>query len=37
MTVVTGDPGQLVLTAPEVKLLGFLLMTGQTGLRPHLG
>ena len=37
MTVVTGDPGQLMLTPPEVKLLGFFLVTGETGLRARLG
>ena len=32
MTVVTGDSGQLMLATPELKLLGFLLVTGETDL-----
>src|SRR5215470_14817808 len=36
MTVVTGNPRQLMLTAPELKQLGFLLVTGEAGLRPGL-
>src|SRR5712691_3722411 len=37
MTVVAGNPGQLVLATPELKLLGCLLVTGETDLRPSLG
>ena len=37
MTVITGDPGELMLAAPELKLLGFLLVTGETDLGSGLG
>jgi len=37
MTVVTGDTSQLMLAPPELKLLGFLLVTGETDLRSGLG
>jgi hypothetical protein len=37
MTVVTGDPGQLMLTAPELKLLRFFLVTGEAGRSTRLG
>jgi len=37
MTVVAGDPSQLMLATPELKLLGFLLVTGETGLGAGLG
>ena len=37
MTIVTGDPSELMLAAPELKLLGFLLMTGETDLGSGLG
>jgi len=37
MAVVTGDPGELMLAAPELKLLGFLLVTGETDLGSGLG
>ena len=32
MTVVTGDTGELMLATPELKLLGVLLVTGETDL-----
>ena len=37
MTVVAGDPSQLMLATPGLKLLGFLLVTGETGLGAGLG
>ncbi len=37
MTVVTGDSGKLMLATPELKLLGFLLVTGETDLGSGLG
>jgi hypothetical protein len=37
MTVIAGGPGQLMLATPELKLLGFLLMTGETNLGSGLG
>jgi hypothetical protein len=37
MTVITGDSGKLMLAAPELKLLGFLLVTGETDLGSGLG
>jgi hypothetical protein len=37
MAVVTGDSGELMLAAPELKLLGFLLVTGETDLGSGLG
>jgi hypothetical protein len=37
MTVATGDTGQLMLATPELKLLGFLLVTGETDLGSGLG
>ncbi len=37
MAVVTGDPGELMLAAPKLKLLGFLLVTGETDLGSGLG
>lgn len=36
MTVITGDAGQLMLATPELKLLGFFLVTGETGLGSGL-
>jgi len=37
MTVITGDSGKLMLAAPELKPLGFLLVTGETDLSSGLG
>jgi hypothetical protein len=37
MTVITGDSGKLMLATPELKLLGFLLVTGETNLGSGLG
>jgi len=37
MTVITGNPGELMLATPELKLLGFLLVTGETDLGSGLG
>jgi len=37
MTVVTGDTSQLMLATPELKLLRFLLVTGETDLGSGLG
>jgi hypothetical protein len=37
MAIVTGNPGELMLAAPELKLLGFLLVTGETDLGSGLG
>ena len=37
MTIVTGDPGQLMLAPPELKLLHFFLVTTETGRRARLG
>ena len=37
MTIVTGDPGQLMLAPPELKLLPFFLVTAETGARACLG
>jgi hypothetical protein len=37
MAVVTGNPCQLMLAAPELKQLGVLLVTGEADLRPSLG
>src|SRR5262249_27902278 len=37
MTVVTGDPGQLMLTPPELKPLRVFLVAGETGRGARLG
>ena len=37
MTIVTGDPGQLMLAPAELKLLHFFLVTAETGARACLG
>ncbi len=37
MTIVTGDPGQLMLAPPELKLPHFFLVTGETDLSARLG
>jgi hypothetical protein len=37
MTVITGDTSQLMLAPPELKFLGFLLVTGETDLGSDLG
>ena len=37
MTIVTGDPGQLMLAPPELKLPHFFLVTSETDLSARLG
>ena len=37
MTLITGDTSQLMLATPELKLLGFLLVTGETDLGSGSG
>jgi hypothetical protein len=37
MAVVTGDTSQLMLATPELKLLRFLPVTGETDLGAGLG
>jgi len=37
MTIVTGDPGQLMLAPPELKLPHFFLVTSETDFSARLG
>ena len=37
MTIIAGGPGQLMLATPELKALGFLLVTDETDIGSGLG